>query len=48
MIVHGLAGTGGVLTPLHGCSTFIWSLRAMAKLALKITLFFAIIAGLTP
>ena len=26
MIVRGWAGTGGVLTPLHGCRNVTWSL----------------------
>jgi hypothetical protein len=37
--VRGFTRTGGVLTPLHG---------AVVKIALRITLLFAIVAGLTP
>ena len=37
MIVRGWAGTGGVLTPLHGCRNVTWSLSAVVKTALSTT-----------
>jgi hypothetical protein len=48
MMVRGFTGTGGILTPLHGCRTVTWSLSAVVKIALRMTLFPAMVAGLSP
>ena len=46
MICLSFLATAGVLTPLHGCRYMIWSLSAVVKIALRITMQYSITAGL--
>jgi len=38
MIVRGVLGTVGILTPRHGWIKVTWSLRAVVKIELRIEL----------